>query len=241
VPVDKIVVKEVPLPIEVPVQTVVEKEVVKEVYVDRVVTQEVPVYVEKIVEKEVPVYVDKIVEKEVRLHCLYATIFVDEIVGRGGLISARYTRQCRRPWCRFSNHFRKHFQRQGASGDGNKRCTHGRFFEQVMTFLMPFFHPQVVREVKVEVEVPVDRVVVQEVPVYVDRMVEKHIEVPVDRVITKEVPVYVDQVVEKIVEHVKEVPVQARPQTLNPRPLILNWGLLLSTSRRFRSRRGPKP
>jgi hypothetical protein len=87
-----------------------------------------------------------------------------------------------------------------------------------MTFLMPFFHPQVVREVKVEVEVPVDRVVVQEVPVYVDRMVEKHIEVPVDRVITKEVPVYVDQVVEKIVEHVKEVPVQARPQTLNPKP-----------------------
>ena len=66
VPVDKIVVKEVPLPIEVPVQTVVEKEVVKEVYIDRVVTQEVPVYVEKIVEKEVPVYVDKIVEKEVR-------------------------------------------------------------------------------------------------------------------------------------------------------------------------------
>lgn len=49
-----------------PVQTVVEKEVVKEVYIDRVVTQEVPVYVEKIVEKEVPVYVDKIVEKEVR-------------------------------------------------------------------------------------------------------------------------------------------------------------------------------
>jgi hypothetical protein len=98
----------------------------------------------------------------------------------------------------------------------------------------------VVREVKVEIEVPVDRVVVQEVPVYIDRMVEKQIEVPVDRIITKEVPVYIDQVVEKIVEHVKEVPVQASPQTPN-----LQTSNLLPRSRRClpksKSNHDPKP
>jgi len=126
-------------------------------------------------------------------------------------------------------------------GEMNETCIQRPFLRKIdASPMLLFFNSQVVREVKVEVEVPVDRVVVQEVPVYVDRMVEKQIEVPVDRIITKEVPVYIDQVVEKIVEHVKEVPVQASPQTPNLQP-----SNLLPRSRRClpksKSNHDPKP
>lgn len=71
-------------------------------------------------------------------------------------------------------------------------------------------------------EVPVDRIVVKEVPVPVDRIVEKTVvkEVPVDRIVektvvkevpvevVKEVPVEVVKQVEVPVEVVKEVPVE---------------------------------
>ena len=76
-------------------------------------------------------------------------------------------------------------------------------------------------EVRVEVikEVPVEHIVVKEVPVYVDRVVESDRvvtavkEVPVDRIVINEVAVPVDRIVtnevEKIVEVVKQVSVRS--------------------------------
>ena len=51
-----------------------EKVTVKEVYVDKVVTREIPVPVERVVTKEVPVYVDKVVDRIV-----YKEVFVDKV------------------------------------------------------------------------------------------------------------------------------------------------------------------
>ena len=88
---DRVVFKEIPIPMEIPIFKTIEKEVVKEVPVERVVKQEVPVHVDRIVEryndvevqkvvtqervvevptqhvviKEVPVYVDKIIYQDV--------------------------------------------------------------------------------------------------------------------------------------------------------------------------------
>jgi hypothetical protein len=83
VEIEKVVTKEVAVPVEVETSIVVEKPTIKEVFVDRVVQHEVPVpydkvvvrevpmpfeverVVEKIIEKEVPVYVEQMVLKEV--------------------------------------------------------------------------------------------------------------------------------------------------------------------------------
>jgi hypothetical protein len=59
---------------------IVEKVTVKEMYVDKVVTREIPVPVERVVTKEVPVYVDKVVDRIV-----YKEVFVDKVC-----ISARW-------------------------------------------------------------------------------------------------------------------------------------------------------
>ena len=53
---------------------IVEKVTVKEIYVDKVVTREIPVPVERVVTKEVPVYVDKVVDRIV-----YKEVFVDKV------------------------------------------------------------------------------------------------------------------------------------------------------------------
>mmetsp|Transcript_27248 Transcript_27248/g.42591 ORF Transcript_27248/g.42591 Transcript_27248/m.42591 type:complete len:360 (-) Transcript_27248:1624-2703(-) len=83
---------------------------------------------------------------------------------------------------------------------------------------------EVVKEVPVErvvvqeVEVPVDRIVVKEVPVPIERIVEKQIvkEVPVEKIVVKDIPVPIEKIVikdvqvpvEKIVERVIEKPVE---------------------------------
>jgi hypothetical protein len=67
--------------------------------------------------------------------------------------------------------------------------------------------PAVVEKiVEKRVEVPVERVVVKEVPVekIVEKIVEKRVEVPVEKIVVKEVPV--EKVVEKVVEKRVEVP-----------------------------------
>jgi hypothetical protein len=69
--------------------------------------------------------------------------------------------------------------------------------------------PTVVEKiVEKRVEVPVEKVVVKEVPVekIVEKIVEKRVEVPVEKIVVKEVPV--EKIVEKIVEKRVEVPVE---------------------------------
>lgn len=51
-----------------------EKVTVKEKYVDKVITKEIPVPVERVVTKEVPVYIDKVVDRIV-----YKEVFVDKV------------------------------------------------------------------------------------------------------------------------------------------------------------------
>ena len=87
--------------------------------------------------------------------------------------------------------------------------------EKVVTVEVP--GPE--RVVEVIKEVPVEHIVVKEVPVYVDRVVESDRvvtavkEVPVDRIVINEVAVPVDRIVtnevEKIVEVVKQVSVRS--------------------------------
>ena len=63
--------------------------------------------------------------------------------------------------------------------------------------------PAVVEKiVEKRVEVPVEKIVVKEVPV--EKIVEKRVEVPVEKIVVKEVPV--EKVVEKVVEKRVEVP-----------------------------------
>ena len=67
--------------------------------------------------------------------------------------------------------------------------------------------PAVVEKiVEKRVEVPVEKIVVKEVPVekIVEKIVEKRVEVPVEKIVVKEVPV--EKVVEKVVEKRVEVP-----------------------------------
>ena len=69
--------------------------------------------------------------------------------------------------------------------------------------------PRVVEKVvEKKVEVPVEKIVVKEVPVekIVEKIVEKRVEVPVEKIVVKEVPV--EKIVEKIVEKRVEVPVE---------------------------------
>ena len=61
---DRVVYKEVPIPMEIPIFKTIEKEVVKEVPVERVVKQEVPVHVDRIVERYNDIEVQKVVTQE---------------------------------------------------------------------------------------------------------------------------------------------------------------------------------
>ena len=59
---------------------IVEKVMIREKYVDKVITREVPVPVERVVVKEVPVYVDKVVDRIV-----YKEVYIDKVhMGLGG-------------------------------------------------------------------------------------------------------------------------------------------------------------
>ena len=53
---------------------IVEKIMIREKYVDKVITKEVPVPVERVVVKEVPVYVDKVVDRIV-----YKEVYIDKV------------------------------------------------------------------------------------------------------------------------------------------------------------------
>lgn len=75
--VEKIMYKEIPVPNEVERPRTVTREVIKEVPVDKIVRQEVPVAVEKVVTREIPVPVEKIVERIV-----YKEVPVDKIITR---------------------------------------------------------------------------------------------------------------------------------------------------------------
>lgn len=71
VPIERVVVKEVHVPVEITTSIVVEKPVLTEVFLEKVVTHEVPVPYDKVVIREVPMpfeverVVEKIVEREV--------------------------------------------------------------------------------------------------------------------------------------------------------------------------------
>jgi hypothetical protein len=70
---------QVPVFVDVEVERVVERISIKEVPVDKVVIKEVPYIVDKTVTKEVPVYIDREVEKVVPREVPIDKIFIKEV------------------------------------------------------------------------------------------------------------------------------------------------------------------
>lgn len=196
VPVEKIVDRPVPYPVEkivnqlvkVPYPVEIEKLVVKEVKipVDRVVEKHINHQIHIPIERPYPV--EKVVEKLV--HVPYP---VQKIVNRPVEVEKIVTKEVQVPV--------------------------DRFVEKIVDRPV-----EVERIVEKHVQVPVDRIVERIVdrPVEVERIVEKQIQVPVDRVVEKfidrpfevekivekEVHVPYDRVIEKIVDRPVEVPVE---------------------------------
>ena len=83
---------QVPVFVDVEVERVVERISIKEVPVDKVVIKEVPYIVDKTVTKEVPVYIDREVEKVVPREVPIDKVFIKEVpVEVGGHIDSKTT------------------------------------------------------------------------------------------------------------------------------------------------------
>mmetsp|Transcript_21965 Transcript_21965/g.35223 ORF Transcript_21965/g.35223 Transcript_21965/m.35223 type:complete len:621 (+) Transcript_21965:87-1949(+) len=168
VPIEKIVIKEIP--VEVPVEKIVERIVTKEVLVDRIIYKEVEVEVERIVKQEVQVMVDKYIKE-------YVEVPVEKIVIREVVVEVE------------------------------KIVIQERIVEvPVERVVVQYKEVPVEKEVIVErviikeVEVPVEI----RVPVPVEKIIEKTVVQEVE--VIREVPVPIEKIVERIVT--KEVPIE---------------------------------